>query len=608
MASFKPEKLLPVIRITRKLKASDTQQQLKVLQQLPQLFQHHDAISVLRNILLAGICNHHFYEKMAIALFSDIELTLPSDDELDLIDTVYESKLLEIPEDIDEDSKGNTLKRKKLPLTLLRIPSDLQYHLFHFLDHKELTEVQKVCRALCLTARNPSSLYSIHLQANECTKYEYYANYFREWLSRPRSLTIDTPSTSAPIYIGGNVKWPLHVTDLSITSYGSIEGTDPLDLRHLGHFENVIKCEIWHHPDILFNGKLSSYFTLKELILYDVIITDDTIGAIQKFKNMERLTLRYPEDFDLERTDYLCSASIHFAKLRELTIEAYIAFPDIFQGILIGSYPSIVAICLRGEFRVTLPQSDAFMQAIRAVKHLNIDVLSMDFINALYPLLQKAKREKFPFFEECQVTLPFIEDECDISASPIVTLFECAKSSRLQLHYYTYSPSKDNVGEFVQEICNAPYGTFNEIAVHFEYDFRARETGVNVFSDSGSRYRLFWDECRQRDIVRRVVMESIDNAEEWLQSWLLFDKKKMKQIGLRKLNIEFKYILNTAKAKNWSKYNGSNDERRFDQVLEKMGDEWLQERVDCWSAIDHRCSTKYEEDGLTYAVTLSLRL
>lgn len=151
MTDFKPERLIPLIRVTRKFTACDTQQKLKVLQQLPSVFNAHQSMSLLSDIIVSGLFDRNIYEKISEDLYAAIATIFPSDDELHLTDSVYESQLKETPEDPNAEEPTNQ-KTKKLPLTLLRIPTDLQYRFLHCLDYKDLITAQKVCRAVFFVA------------------------------------------------------------------------------------------------------------------------------------------------------------------------------------------------------------------------------------------------------------------------------------------------------------------------------------------------------------------------------------------------------------------------------------------------------------------------
>ena len=612
MTAFFPEKLVPFIRVTRGLRACDNQQQFNVLQQLPELFKKHDVTSVLTDIILAGIRNPKFYKKIPAALLVNINASLPSDDQLHLKDSIYESRLVEEP---NEDKAAINHKKKRLPLNLLRIPSDLQYHLFHFLNYKELTSVQKVCRALCIAARNPSSIYSMELDHKS-----YSGNHklLSEWLSRPRSLGIFLwRTTTSPDLIVGNTKWGQQVTHLSISCARGV------DLQNLGHFDNLTKCEIHSFPDILLNGQITSYFTLKELSLEGYHGTENVVDEIRKFQNLEHLSLEYSHHRDDNENEIAnCSFldPISLPKLRTFSIKFHHKLHHLFLRILIGSHPDTVSVEVPWMHEECIfPQSSAALRAIRAVNYLNIDVRNMGLLDALHPLLERAQiQDKGPFFEECTLTF-HIECDQQILLPPISTLFQCAKQSKLELRFFETDLSpKYDFERFVKEICSAPYGTFNEIKVNLYIGIITSKMD-DVDWCQGILNALEDEECSKADrqTVRSLVMKSIDKLEEWVRAWLVFDEKRMKDIGLRKLDIEFKCNLSQDN-EHWVVIDDAdwNDEvgakaARVDDVLDDMAGEWIQQRAERWSDIDKRCNVKVnpekKEYGPEYKVSFTLQ-
>ena len=608
MTAFFPEKLVPFIRVTRGLKACDNQQLFKVLQQLPELFKKHDATSVLMDIILAGIRNPKCYEKIPAALLVDVNASLPSDDLLHLQDSIYESRLMDKP---NKNKATTNHGKKKLPLTLLRIPSDLQYHLFHFLDYKELINVQKVCRALCIAARNPSSIYSMKVDLRTFLRDH---KLFSEWVSRPRSLAILVwPPKRSPHSIIGNTKWGHQVAQLSITSYSEYCSRG-IDLQNLGHFGNLTKCEIRNFPPILLNGQITSYSTLKKLILEGEDWTENIIDEIRKFKNLEHLSFESDHSYH-ENENSTHSDPISFTRLRDFAIKFCQKVPSTFHRILIGSHPPSVNVKVSSMHeKCTLPETNAAVQAIRAIKYLKIDVSSMHFINALHLLLRRAQKQEFPFLEQCGLSI-HIERDREISLPPIITLFQCANQSKLKLNFWdTFLSPKYAFERFVKEICNAPYGTFNEIKVN-----------INVSILTSKMDDVYWSEDvltaieteesskGDRHSVRTLVMKSIDKLEEWVRAWLWFDEERIKQIGIQKLEIEFKCNLDQNN-EHWVIIDDQDwtDEveaksKRVDAVLDTMADEWIQQRAERWSYIDERCTTKVDTKNQEYTVTLTLK-
>ena len=609
MAAFHLEKIIPLIRISRKLMACDSRQRLAVLQQIPQIFESHQLISVLTDIIFSGICSRNFYKRIPAALYHEIEEALPEDMQLDLKDSLYESQLVEASEDIEGDEGSANQKKKRLPLTLLRIPSDLQCHLFQFLNFRDLMRVQRVCRSLCITARNPCSLYSLEINPELSTNHHF----LNECYSRPKSLSIydnlPTHRTYRPLI--GNAKWSESVINLCIAHIDS-----KFDIRNLGIFVNLEKCRIISTQSILGNGQIRSNYTLRILHIKNVNLTEDVIEEIDKFKNLEVLILR--NDYGAYRDSNLSrnSAPITLPRLREFSYSSCTS-SRLFQRILIGSHPDVVN--LKNDVKIEeIPPTDAAIDAIRAVKYLNVDLWnSVDVINSLSPLLRKAQRSGSPFFEDCKLSVGIDFDlDCNVSSTlqPIATLMECGKNSTFHLisdNMVSSDIIKYDIADFIK---SSSFNTFNEMFM---------EMSVELYLED------VWSELDNIDIgelgyevVRDVVMKDIDVAEKWMKSWLTFDKTNMKQIGMRKLDIKFKYevSLNFEDLPDLVDWDDDDDAalrkkaKNLEGIMRKMTDLWFQHRVNCWSDIDSRCVSKIfelerscNEQGLAYSVGLSLR-
>lgn len=217
ISKFQEEKLIPLINITRKLLSCNLLHQLTLLPLLARIFQSDDVSFSLMDIVVAGLCQSNVYEKIPIALYHKINSILPLDKELNLRDSVFETRLVE-EEDRNEDEQ-TTKKKKKLPMTLLRIPADLQCHIFQYLRFNELAKVQKLCRAICIAARNPSAIYLMTFHPRLAKKVQFQ----QECYSRPKKLMIQSSwMTNAYLEtepIVGNTKWGNHVIDLEISKY-----------------------------------------------------------------------------------------------------------------------------------------------------------------------------------------------------------------------------------------------------------------------------------------------------------------------------------------------------------------------------------------------------
>ena len=581
MADSYPEKIIPLIHIKRKVLACNSRQQLAALKQLPEIFESQRLTSVLTDIIFSGICNRDFYDRISPELYHEIEAVLPEDNQLDLKDSIYESQMLELPAN---------RRKKRLPLTLLRIPSDLQCHLFLFLNIRDLMDVQRVCRSLCIMARNPCSLYALEIDAELSTNHHF----FNESYSRPKLLSICHSQSIRRKYrrVIGNAKWGESVSNLCIDRVGA-----EIDLQNLGIFVNLEKCQIKWTRSILVNGQITSYHTLRELHIKGVRLTEDIIDEIRKFKNLEVLTLGCGAFCDSNLSED--SALVKLPRLREFSYSTGSA--RLFQKILIGSHPEVVK--LEHWQPQDIPDMNAAVEAIRAIKYLHLDLWnSVDVINSLSPLLLKAQRLDSPLFEECKLSVKIqcgVDYDVSSALQPITTLMECGKTSKFHLisdRMVSSNVIKYDIVDFIRS--SAP-NTFNEITMNltvvlYPHCIWRELDGIDIGEGD-------------HEMVRNVVMEDIDEVEKWMKWWLVFDEQTMKQIGLQKLDIKFQYEAAFDFDDEFPDLVGEQKAGHFETIMRKMTDVWLQKRMDGWSDMDSRCVSMLSEDGLGYTVALSVR-
>lgn len=604
MTDFKPEKIIPFIRIMRKLRLCDTQQQLNVLQQLPRIFDSHGLTAVLREIIFSALFQN-IQQRIPATVYDDIESILPSDNQLKLRDSISESHMVESVQDSDEEQTEDGLsstdqEEKTLPLTLLRIPTDLQYHLFHFLYYKDLMNVQGVCRALCISARNPCSIYCLHinpLSSKPC-------HFENECYSRPGLLSIRLFATKRRVRIITNTKWSQNVSNLSIQYYDRTN----IDNESLGIFVNLEKCEIvasWMDPRpyILLNGQIASYYTLRVLSLKRVELTEEVINSLRQFKNLEILSLAEHYGEDVQHSQH--TDLVVLPQLKQFSFSAS-TLSERFNRILIGSCPVIVNVdCNRVYPGFTISQTDAAVRAFRGIKSLSLKFCSLEIINALQPVLRKAKSVDYPFIEECTVSYEMIHRENNFSLCPIITLFECSKTTKLHMSISHLDASLLTKYGIVTDILHAGYGTFNEVTVHVSFAFWMEKAFESIKFDNHN--------MSDGEAVKNAVMENIEEAEKWMKSWLIFDEQTMKQIGLRKLDIKFEYDMDL----DFDDFRDTvvgfrdNDELqakadRFETVLKAKMHQWIQERVAFWSSTSQRCTVTIPKFR-GYQLTLSLR-
>ena len=178
-------------------------------------------------------------------------------------------------------------KKKKLPISLLRIPRDLQIHLFHYLTLEDLTKVQRVCRSLCIVARDPSSLYSLEFS----TRCNVAHHFLSECYSKPKMLSVQGYRAN-PLLIC-NEKWSRSVIDLSFSfgsSFAELEPPCSVVSDRLLYFQNVVKCSLYGAGNNALKF-VRSYSILKELTLNNVLVDEHLVNGITAFSNLEKLKL-----------------------------------------------------------------------------------------------------------------------------------------------------------------------------------------------------------------------------------------------------------------------------------------------------------------------------
>lgn len=205
-----------------------------------------------------------------------------------------------------------------------------------------------------------------------------------------------------------------------------------------------------------------------------------------------------------------------------------------------GSHPETVNIDASGVHdrnKWIFTENDAAVRAVQAIRNLNVKDLGAHLISELLPLLQRARIGNAPFLKECTVS----NVNSAKGLQPIISLFQCAKKSKLKLKIRSAELSNCWIKGTVEEISNAPFGTFTEIEVDMKFD-------VSLCEDDNGRYMnrtchnlaTKQESHSDHEVVRNVIMRGIDAAENWVNPWMTFDENRMKQIGLRALDITFR--------------------------------------------------------------------
>ena len=620
------EKLIPVIRLMRKLLSCNSDQKVLVLQRLVKIFESHEVSAILMDIIVAGLCHDNIYQKIPTAVYDEIQLILPSDKQLDLKDSVHTSQLVE-EEDHQKQTVPSIKKEKTLPWTLLRVPTDVQCKLFQYLHFKDLINVQKVCRALCIETRNPLAIYRLDISPLFSRSASFAK---KEWLSQPKVLSIDEflpphhhdiKKLKSPQPITGNDVWGKHVVELYVRSYNEGPCSHyprnnpryPTLVHDLGQFYKLQKCTI--RSSLLPHGLTASYDTLKELTLERFLLTEDAIVQIQKFQNLETLSLLELKPTLDDRLHHSEPISLRNLKMCQIEI---CAFRD-FQRLLIGSNPAT-------EFRISTWSSywgidrefvdrefapELPIPQMPAINQVVIWDADPDFIVDMGTWM-KAQSSNFKVFD--QITLSntmhytHMGDRVDFTISPIINIFERSNRSKLKLKCYPVDVTDSDMESVVNAILNAPFGTFTEIELYIAF-------GLDHLAVPPR------ERTRNEETMRNVIKERVDDAGRWLEPWLLFDERRMKHMGLQTLDIELYLDVDpdyddmndwddcrsTMKIEWYEKKYSKADKSAhiFDKVIEM----YLKEQIRHWNSIGRKCiSTKSNEDERVYTMTLSLRI
>ena len=600
ISKLKEEKLIPLINVTRKLSSCDLYQQLKVLPHLARIFQSDEVSFSLMDIIVAGLCQSDIYEKIPSALCDEINSILPSDKELNLRDSVFESRLVE---EQDPNEEVQTIKKnKKLPMTLLRIPTDVHCHIFHYLKFYELANVQTVCRAICIAARNPSAVHSMTLTPRFAEKVPFQNEYY----SQPKKLKIwDDGSYSVPNPLIGNAKWGNHVKDLEIFNYDRIA-----DMV----FRKLERCKLFWSPNLLLNGSILCYHSLKELTLREIELTEDIIDQIQKFQTLEKLSLIHP-DRNSDRLRY--SDSIILPKLKLLSY----AIPDDgfheFQRFLIGSKPETVIEINAEEFTGhgddNVSQTGMQIPNMSPIRQCNVICNTHScFAETMGQWLLGAPLSTFKLFDEINVSIIEEIGYRNLNSqymSSLIAMFQHCNQSKLDIMCAPLNLSDCDMSSVVNAISNAPFGTFTEIKMKMEFNLMS-----DCQRDDSQRYVEYLldslgDVERDEDIVRSIVMESADEADKWLEPWLLLDEEWMRQHGLERLVIDFNCDMQTDYYKLLRQMGFSMADKlsRFERIYSAMIDKLVSERVGRWNTRHKHCIVA-TKDQKGYSFTIAVQI
>ena len=372
---------------------------------------------------------------------------------------------------------------------------------------------------------------------------------------------------------------------------------------------------------ILLNGTISSYDTLEELYLGQMPLTDDIIDQIRKFKNLKLLSLSFLEDTssNAARAAQQRTKPIPSQQLETLSVDiGQHKFGEI-QKILIGFHPKTLSI----ESTGTVDPSDIdaiSIPEIPVIDHLNIKFdLAMSLTIALGQWLDSAQIEGRQLFNQTDIfiSLPnYISDEevrsvLSTMTASLIPIFRFSRKSKLKLQCFAHELSECNIGEVVEGILNAPFGTFTEIRIFINCTPLdcGRKNGEFCLERMANS---LGDEETDHYVVGRVFMEYVEDAEEWMEPWLVFDEARMKQIGLRKLNVNIRCDMGYGNLKEWiDEYSDELDAKvvRCQNVLDEMSEQWVKDRIEHWQQSARKCINLTKGENIhSYCYTIKIRL
>ena len=146
------ESIVPLINICRKIEACSKAQLLAWMSAFYEMFEES-----IKNVLIKLLCSCH--ANIPSELLEAFVSASPTESELtSLDDSISKSDLN------DNAEKAEVITKEQGSLSLLQIPNDCKtLNLsFTYLSEWDLKSVQRVCRCLCVGARDPNALHEIN--------------------------------------------------------------------------------------------------------------------------------------------------------------------------------------------------------------------------------------------------------------------------------------------------------------------------------------------------------------------------------------------------------------------------------------------------------------
>ena len=181
----------------------------------------------------------------------------------------------------------------------------------------------------------------------------------------------------------------------------------------------------------------------------------------------------------------------------------------------------------------------------------------------------------------------------------VIELFQFSERSKLWIvHNQGETRNYQYMAEYVANICSAPFGTFTEIVMELGVDLSVGDSAdAHLFELMITEPNDEIDEI----LVTEEALWCLDEVELWLRPWLTLNEDTMKQIGLRKLDVDFKFgfEIDEEFRVEYAENQDAKDlitlqVKRIQAVLNERAAGWLSERAAIWRQIDGKCEIEIE--------------
>eukprot|EP01083_Nonionella_stella_P275978 937443_1 len=321
------ETIAPLIKVCRKLEHCDKHQLSEWIQTFPDIFSQNNSLDLWIKILLKGLCCYH--ASIPTALFDAILATAPNENALHCLDDSITKSHLNDETDTDLDDIDVDDRDTTEPLTFLQIPKDMALIIFNFLQRNELFQIQKTCRSLNITARDPNALYRCHIGKNNTCIY-----YSHPFFSRIKVLDVYMYYTWNSKW---NSKWGQTVQKLDIMI--KLDNPDSIPFNRndsVPYFENVQTCALsFDAVNVLFRNRIQHY-QLNHLSLKNCAMDSTLWNALLRCVNLRELELASIDDISAITPNNV-SLPCPFDRLHTFTTdESFISLTNIYSWLLSG--------------------------------------------------------------------------------------------------------------------------------------------------------------------------------------------------------------------------------------------------------------------------------